>query len=87
MSAAPEEPILYARSAMRGKRTSDVKARVTDEVKFELQRRCAELQITESDYIDRLLSVSLFGLERVLELEEEKTTKIIGLWHKLTTFK
>lgn len=77
----------FARSPMKGKRSSDVKARVTDEVKFELQRRCAELGITESDYIDRLLCVSLFGPEEVLRSEEEKTTKIMGWWHKVTTKK
>jgi hypothetical protein len=75
----------FARSPMRGKRTSDVKARVTDEVKFALQRRCAELGITESDYIDRLLCVSLFGPEAVREMDEQKTHLIMGWWHKLTT--
>lgn len=87
MSEPSDHPVQFARSPIRGKRTSDVKARVTDEVKFELQRRCAELQITESDYIDRLLCVSLFGPDAVREMEEQKTHMIMGWWHKLTTNK
>lgn len=67
---------------MGGKRSSDVKARVADETKFALQRRCAELGLTESDYIDRLLCVSLFGFDAVLDAEREKTQKVAGLWNK-----
>jgi hypothetical protein len=68
---------------MGGKRSSDVKTRVADETKFALQRRCAELRLTESDYIDRLLCVSLFGFDAVLDAEREKTQKVAGLWNKL----
>ena len=68
---------------MGGKRSSDVKARVSDDTKLALQKRCAELSITESDYIDRLLLVSLFGLETVIQMEREKTEKVVGMWHKV----
>lgn len=74
---------------MPGKRSSEVKARVTDELKFDLARKCHELGITESDYIDRLLCVSLYGLNHVLELDRKKTAGIMGklhdLWHKVGT--
>lgn len=73
----------FSRTPMGGKRSSDVKARVADETKFALQRRCAELGITESDYIDRLLCVSLFGFDAVLAAEREKTQKVAGMWNKL----
>jgi hypothetical protein len=77
----------FSRSPMPGKRSSEVKARVTDELKFDLARKCHELGITESDYIDRLLSVSLYGLDHVLELDRKKTTSIMGklseMWHKV----
>ena len=72
---------------MRGKRSARVEARVTDELKFDLQRRCAELGITESDYIDRLLCVSLYGPDAVRDMEEQKTHMIMGWWDKLTTKK
>lgn len=80
---------IFSRSPIPGKRSSEVKARVTDELKFDLARKCHELGITESDYIDRLLCVSLYGLEQVLELDRQKTTSIMGrlsdLWHKVGT--
>jgi hypothetical protein len=74
------EGIKFSRSPSRGKRNADVKARVTEETKLALQRRCAELGITESDYIDRLLLVSLFGADEVLKMEQEKTEKVMGSW-------
>lgn len=74
---------MFARSPIGGKRTSDVKARVSDETKLALQRRCGELGMTESDFIDRLLCVSLFGLDKVLSAESEKTRNVVGLWHKV----
>jgi hypothetical protein len=77
----------FTRSPMPGKRSSEVKARITDDLKFDLTRKCHELGITESDYIDRLLCVSLYGLESVLEMDRKKTTSIMGklsdLWHKV----
>ena len=74
---------LFSRTPIGGKRSSDVKARVSDETKFALQKRCAELGITESDYIDRLLLVSLFGFESVVQMEREKTEKVAGMWNKV----
>ena len=71
---------MFARSAVGGKKSSEVKARITDETKFALQRRCAELGITESDYIDRLLCVSLFGFDAVVKAERDKTEQIAGMW-------
>lgn len=73
----------FSRTPMGGKRSSDVKARVSDDTKLALQKRCAELSITESDYIDRLLLVSLFGFETVVQMEREKTEKVVGMWNKV----
>ena len=86
MSTEDELP-MFSRSPIGGKRSSDVKARVADETKFALQRRCAELGITESDYIDRLLLVSLFGLDAVVQMEREKTEKVAGMWNKVDPIK
>lgn len=79
MSPTDHTP-LFSRSTVGGKKSAEVKARITDEAKFTLQRRCAELGITESEYIERLLCVSLFGFEEVLQAEREKTRKVVGLW-------
>lgn len=75
-----DEVPMFARSAVGGKKSSEAKARITDETKFALQRRCAELGMTESDYIDKLLCVSLFGFDAVLKAERERTAKVVGLW-------
>lgn len=69
---------IFSRSPMPGKRSAKVEARVTDDLKSDLQRKCHELGISESDYIDRLLCVSLYGLDHVLELDRLKTTGIMG---------
>lgn len=77
--SADELP-LFSRSAIGGKKSSDVKARVSDETKFALQRKCAELGMTESEFIDRLLCVALFGVEEVINAEQKKTMSVAGLW-------
>lgn len=80
---------VFSRSTLPGKRSSEVKARVTDELKFDLQQKCHEMGITESDYIDRLLAVSLYGMEHVLAMDAKKTKGVMGklsvLWHKVGT--
>ncbi len=60
------------------KRSSEVKARVTDAVKFDLQRKCHEIGISESEYIDRLLSISLYGLNETIEADRQKIIMIFG---------
>lgn len=67
------------------KRTSKVEARVTDTLKLELQRKCNDVGISESDYIDRLISISLFGFEHVASLEQQKLKKVCGLSGMETT--
>ena len=79
MPTTTDDPALFARTAIGGKRTSKAEARVSDETKFALQRRCHEIGLTESDYIDRLLCISLFGKEHVLSVMREQTEKVCGL--------
>jgi hypothetical protein len=73
------EIVAFARSAIGGKKTAEIKARTSDELKFTLQRRCHELGMTESEYIDRLVALSLFGEEHVLSVDREKTKGVAGL--------
>ena len=70
---------MLSRSLAGGKRTAKVEGRVTDETKFALQRRCHEIGVSESDYIDRLVLVSLHGLEHVSSLEQERLRRVCGL--------
>lgn len=64
---------------MGGKRTAKCEARITDSVKFDLQRKCHELDVSESDYIDRLVCVALYGINHVISMERKLTLKVCGL--------
>ncbi len=68
----------FARSALGGKRSARVEARVTDETKQELARRCHQLGITESDYITALVESSLFGVDHVLMVQRERLAQVCG---------
>jgi hypothetical protein len=70
---------VFARSMNGSKRTNRVEARVADELKFDLQRKCHELSMSESDYIDRLLSVALYGFEHVRSMELQRIQAVCGL--------
>lgn len=69
----------FARSMTGSKRTNRVEARVADELKFDLQRKCHELAMSESDYIDRLLNVALYGFEHVRSMELQRIQAVCGL--------
>ena len=71
---------MFARATVAGtKRTSRIEARVTDETKFDLARKCRELGMTESQFLERLVEVSLYGVEHVLSIERERIEKVCGL--------
>lgn len=75
----PADPA-FARAAIGGKKTAEIKARTSDEIKFALQHRCHELGMTESEDIDRLVAMSLFGVEHVISVEQQRTKAVAGLW-------
>jgi hypothetical protein len=70
---------MFARSALGGKKSSRVEARITDETKFDLARRCHELGLTESDYLASLIEVSLYGAEHVLSVQRTRLKEVCGL--------
>lgn len=74
-----EQDPAFSRSVFGGKRTAKCEARINDEVKMDLQRTCHELDMSESDYIERLVRVSLYGLDHVLSMERARTLKVCGL--------
>lgn len=69
----------FARSVLGGKRTDRIESRVTDEMKLDLKRRCNHLGMTESDYIERLVAVSLYGIEHVQMIERTRIEEVCGL--------
>ena len=68
-----------ARATLGGKRTERIESRVTDELKDELRRRCAALGMTESDFIERLVAVTLYGVDHVQMVEQERLRAVCGL--------
>lgn len=73
-----EDLPMFARSFTGAKRNSRVEARVTDETKFDLARRCHEIGITESDYVQQLIEVSLYGFEHVTSVQSSRLRLVCG---------
>lgn len=69
----------FARGITNGKRNSRVEACVTDETKLALTSKAHSLGMTESAYIERLIELSLFGVDHVLSVERERILKVGGL--------
>jgi len=71
---------MFARTTVAGtKRTARIEARVTDETKMDLARRCRELGLNESQFIEQLVEVSLYGIDHLLSIERERIEKVCGL--------
>ncbi len=69
----------FARTAFGGKRSAKIEARVHDETKFELARKCHTLGISESEYLAHLVEVSLYGAEHVLRMHQARISGVCGL--------
>lgn len=74
----PQNPN-FARTVTGEKRSAKVEARVTDSLKFDLQRMCHDLGMTESDFIDRLVQVRVYGIEHVQMMERKRIQLVCGL--------
>lgn len=69
---------MFARSAMGGKRSARIEARVTDETKLALAQRCHQIGITESDFIAQLVELSLYGYEHVASGQQDRLRMVCG---------
>lgn len=69
-----------ARSPLGGKKTATVTIRMTDEQKFDLERRAHELSMSTSELLERLSAVMLYGLDHVQRMEQERTAMVCGLF-------
>jgi hypothetical protein len=69
----------FSRSTMGGKKNSWAKARVSDELKFDLARECHVLDISESEFIEKLLAIRLYGKEHVDSLQQQKLDRVAGV--------
>jgi len=72
-------------SVFPGKRSAQVEARVHDETKLDLARRCHELGITESEYLQQLVEVSLYGMDHVMNMHQKRLAGVCGLSAVCTT--
>ena len=50
-----------------------------DVLQLDLKKRCNQLGMTESDYIERLVAVSLYGIEHVQMIERKRIEEVCGL--------
>lgn len=69
---------MFTRSALGGKRSARIDTRVTDETKLALAKRCHELGITESDFVNSLVEASLFGADHVLSMQRQRLIEVCG---------
>jgi len=81
----PHDLPAFARSTMGPKRTSKIEARVADDTKFALARRVHELGMTESDFLDKLVCCTLFGVDHVVSIEQERIRQVMGLSAQVQT--
>lgn len=91
----PENPDVFtaaefasalARSCMGGKKTAFFKAACSEEMKEALARKLAVMRaetgrtVSESEYIERVVAISLFGYEHVAMVEQEQLKRLAGSW-------
>jgi hypothetical protein len=71
---------MFARATVSGtKRSARIETRVTDETKLDLARKCHELGMNESQFLEVLVEVSLYGAEHLLSIERDRIAKVCGL--------
>jgi hypothetical protein len=70
----------FARSAIGGKKTAEVKFRCADELKFELARRAHELGMSESELSEKFIAIGLFGFEHVASFQRDQLAKVASLF-------
>jgi len=72
----------FSRSPIGGKKTSEVKCRVADELKFELQRRAHALGMSESELSELFICIGLFGVDHVRMVQDQRLELVAGKFPK-----
>ncbi|WP_225784692.1 hypothetical protein [Xenophilus sp. Marseille-Q4582] len=69
----------FARSILGGKKTSKLEARISDEVKEAVRRRWVDLGFgSESEYLETLVTVDVFGKAHVRMVQERRLAMVGG---------
>lgn len=81
--------VAMARSSMGGKKTAFLKAACSEELKEAVARKLAVMRsetgrtVSESEYIERVVAISLFGFHHVQMIEQEQLARLAGHWSNL----
>lgn len=71
---------LFSRSIMGGKKNSKLEARITDELKESVRRRWSDRGFSsESEYLEMLVMVDVFGREHVSMMHTQRLRMVCGL--------
>lgn len=77
---------LFARSILGGKKTSKLESRVSDELKEAVRRRWHDRgYASESEYLEMLALVDVFGKEHVRSMFVQHVSMVCGLSDESTT--
>lgn len=71
----------FARSPLGGKKNSTVTIRMTDEQKSDVDQAARRLGMSTSEFIEKLVAISIYGLDEVVEAERHRANSVAG-WLK-----
>lgn len=80
---------MLARASLGGKKTAWLKAAVSEELKelmvrkLQLMRAETGRTVSESEYVERVVAISLLGFEHVQMIEQEQLRRLAGHWSNL----
>lgn len=83
------ELAMLARSSMGGKKTAFLKAACSEELKEAVARKLAVIRadsgrtVSESEFIERVVAIALFGYAHVEMVEQEQLRRVAGHWSNL----
>lgn len=81
-----EDHQALARSSLGGKKTNFLKAACSDELKDLLNDRLTAIRketgrnVSESEFVEKVVAISLLGFDHVMSVEQEQLTKLAGFW-------
>jgi len=74
------QPAMFSRSIVGGKKTAKMEARVSDELKEAVRRKWMDAGFnSESEYLETLVSCDVFGLKHVRMVMEKRIASVCGV--------
>lgn len=81
-----DDALQFARASLGGKKTAFLKSACSEELKELLMERLHKLRVStgrtfsESEYVERVVAISLLGYEHVQRIEQEQLRQLAGFW-------